>query len=102
MKDPNNKIDNKKIDKNEIINNIEYAENLRIMNYINNYINSSKNNYSFKENAFVFEDPQLNIFKELYNNKNSYYRISSHQKHFKNENNPKHPIAPSIELTIFD
>jgi hypothetical protein len=65
-----------------------------ILDFIKKYFKNEKN--CFHSGAFVFEDPNLKIFKELYFHKDAYKRISSHEKHFINKNIK--PLAFGLDI----
>ena len=65
-----------------------------ILDFIKNYFNNKTN--CFHSGAFVFEDPKLKIFIELYSHKDVYKRISSHEKYFINKNIK--PIAFGLDI----
>ena len=65
-----------------------------ILKFIKKYLKDPKKN--FTSGAFVFNDPQLKIFHELYTNTDAYRRISSHQKHFRNDG--KTPIGYGLDI----
>ena len=65
-----------------------------ILKFIKKYLKDPKKN--FTSGAFVFNDPKLKIFNELYNSPDAYRRISSHQKHFRHDG--KTPIGYGLDI----
>jgi hypothetical protein len=54
---------------------------MQLLRFLKEY--TDQKNICFKSGAFVFEDPNNNLFHKIQQVSKSYKRISSHEKHFK-------------------